>query len=135
MQHQGIRNRAVDIVQQLGVDGMSSDESDHDGHCGEATYYTLHKEWRSRHVTAWLRLLDSLHLRMRYRREWQATAGAWPHFRTPSLKVSDWSPVSRLPVNFYCTNWYAAQNAFTRETLQAQALSKSVAEIPRQVLV
>ena len=45
MHHQGIRNQAVDIVQQLGVDGMSSDESDHDGHCGEVTYYTLHKEW------------------------------------------------------------------------------------------
>ena len=136
MQHQSIQSQTSDIVQQLGIDGMSSNESEHDGHCGEATYYVLHKEWRSRNVTAWLHLLDSLHLQMRYRREWQATAGAWPHFRTASLKVSNRPPVARLPVNFYCTNWYTAQNAFTKERLQAQAQSKSAtAEIPRPFLM
>ncbi|KAI6156910.1 hypothetical protein BKA82DRAFT_541770 [Pisolithus tinctorius] len=118
MQYQSISDRAVDIVQQLGVDGMSSDESEHEGHGGEATYYALHKDWRSHHITAWLQLLDLLHLRLRY--------------RTTSLKVSNHPPVPQLPTNFYCANWYAAQNDFSRERLQAHPATPSL-EIPRQV--
>ncbi|KAI6146475.1 hypothetical protein BKA82DRAFT_4160710 [Pisolithus tinctorius] len=132
MQYWSISDCAVDIVQQLGVDGMSSDESEHEGHGGEATYYALHKDWRSRHITTWLQLLDSLHLWLRYRREWQAMVGAWPHFRTTSLKVSNCPPVPQLPTNFYCANWYAAQNDFSRERLQAHPAAPSL-EIPRQV--
>ncbi|KAI6137864.1 hypothetical protein BKA82DRAFT_4019319 [Pisolithus tinctorius] len=46
-----IKDRAVAIVESLGQDGMSSDESDHEGHRGEATYYILEKDWRSKQVT------------------------------------------------------------------------------------
>ncbi|KAI6028278.1 hypothetical protein F5J12DRAFT_779994 [Pisolithus orientalis] len=101
---------AVDIMQQLGVDSMSSDELEHEGHGGEATYYALHKDWQ----------------------EWQATAGALPHFRTTSLKVSNHPPVPQLPTNFYCANWYATQNDFSQERLQAHPAAPSL-EIPCQV--
>ncbi|KAI6036744.1 hypothetical protein BKA83DRAFT_4120432 [Pisolithus microcarpus] len=46
-QYTKIKDRAVRVVQSLGLDGMSSDESDHEGHSGEATYYILDKDWRS----------------------------------------------------------------------------------------
>ncbi|KAL4079358.1 hypothetical protein J3A83DRAFT_4085513 [Scleroderma citrinum] len=52
------------MMQSLGLDGMSSNESDHKGHKGEATYYILHKDWCSCQITAWLCMLNSLHLHL-----------------------------------------------------------------------
>ncbi|KAI5989721.1 hypothetical protein EDD15DRAFT_2198405 [Pisolithus albus] len=46
-QYAGIKGRAIRIVQSLGLDSMSSDESDHEGHNGEATYYDLDQGWLS----------------------------------------------------------------------------------------
>jgi len=63
-QYTEIKTQATQVVESLGLDGMSSDESDHEGHKGEATYYILHKDWCSRQITAWLRMLNSLHLRL-----------------------------------------------------------------------
>ncbi|KAI5981462.1 hypothetical protein EDD15DRAFT_2183169, partial [Pisolithus albus] len=127
LEYPDIKDRAVAIVESLGQDGMSSDESDHEGHRGEATYHILDKDWRSKQVTAWLRMLDSLHLRLRYNGKWQATAGAWPHFRTTSLHDSKGAPVKGLPVDFYSRNWYGAQNTFAREQLQAKEQSNTLA--------
>jgi len=118
-------------VQSLGLDGMSSDESDHEGHKGEATYYVLDKTWRSRRITAWLRMLDSLHLCLRYTGEWQATAGAWPHYRMTSLNESTRSPVKALPTDFYSRDWYQAQNDFAKRQLKA-AKSQVSLEIPSE---
>ncbi|KAI5988440.1 hypothetical protein EDD15DRAFT_2199071 [Pisolithus albus] len=115
------------FVESLGQDGMSSDESDHEGHRGEATYHILDKDWCSKQVTAWLRMLDSLHPHLRYNGKWRATAGAWPHFRTTSLHDSKGAPVKGLPVDFYSRNWYGAQNTFAREQLQAKEQSNTLA--------
>ena len=89
------------MVQELGVPGMSSDESDHEAGSGEATYLITKKPWRANQVTAWLRALDALHLRARYQRQWRATAGAWPHLRLISDKLSERAPVEGLACNFY----------------------------------
>ncbi|KAI6041937.1 hypothetical protein EDC04DRAFT_2564912, partial [Pisolithus marmoratus] len=130
-EYKDIKDHAVAIVELLGQDGMSSDESDQEGHLGEATYYILDKDWHSRQVTSWLRMLDSLHLCLWYKSKWQATAGAWPHFRMASLNESKGAPVKELPVDFYCCNWYGAQSTFAREQLQAQEQSGTLA-IPAQ---
>ncbi|KAI6027204.1 hypothetical protein EDC04DRAFT_2573085, partial [Pisolithus marmoratus] len=53
-EYKEIKDHVVAIVESLGQDGMSSDESDHEGHCGEVTYYILDKDWRSKPVTSWL---------------------------------------------------------------------------------
>ncbi|KIK24303.1 hypothetical protein PISMIDRAFT_10304 [Pisolithus microcarpus 441] len=53
-EYKEIKDRAVAIVESLGQDGMSSDESDHEGHRGEATYDILDKDWCSKQVTSWL---------------------------------------------------------------------------------
>ncbi|KAI5981329.1 hypothetical protein EDD15DRAFT_2183621, partial [Pisolithus albus] len=118
-QYTEIKDRAVRVVQSLGLDGMSSDESDHEGHSGEATYHILDKDWRSRHVTAWLQMLDALHLRLRYSGEWRTTSGAWPHFRTSGLKESGKPAVRGLPTDFYSRNWYQAQSDFMKGQLKA----------------
>ncbi|KAI5986482.1 hypothetical protein EDD15DRAFT_2117710, partial [Pisolithus albus] len=99
--HSGLYPSAVDVVQQLGPAGMSTDESEHDVGHGERTYRITRKAWRSATVTATLRVLDSLHLRMRYQQQWTATAGAWPHLRMPSSRLSNREPPSGLPRNFY----------------------------------
>ncbi|KAI5994645.1 hypothetical protein EDC04DRAFT_2515082, partial [Pisolithus marmoratus] len=99
--HSGPYPSAVNVVQQLGPAGMSSDESEHEVGHGERTYHITGKAWRSTTVTATLRVLDALHLGMRYQQQWNATAGAWPHLRMPSSQLSSREPPSGLPKNFY----------------------------------
>ncbi|KAG1879947.1 uncharacterized protein F5891DRAFT_991489 [Suillus fuscotomentosus] len=68
------------------VDGMSSD--DHSLGNGIPVYQVRIKQWRSCKVTEILRACDALHLRMRYGGDWDASPGAGPHLRIPSLKYS-----------------------------------------------
>ncbi|KAH7904129.1 hypothetical protein BJ138DRAFT_983622, partial [Hygrophoropsis aurantiaca] len=88
-----IAELAVAILQTLGSNCMSSDESDSEaqglGSSKKQTTYSITRhEWRANAVTRWLRTLDSLHVRLRLNGEWKVGQGAWPHFRTPSLKIS-----------------------------------------------
>ncbi|KAI6033277.1 hypothetical protein EDC04DRAFT_2571809, partial [Pisolithus marmoratus] len=53
-EYKDIKDHVVTIVESLGQDGMSSDESNHEGHLGKAMYYILDKDWHSRQVTSWL---------------------------------------------------------------------------------
>ncbi|KAI6018425.1 hypothetical protein EDC04DRAFT_2523962, partial [Pisolithus marmoratus] len=99
--HSGPYPSVVNVVQQLGPAGMSSDESEHEVGHGERTYHITGKAWRSTTVTATLRVLDALHLGMRYQQQWNATAGAWPHLRMPSSQLSSRELPSGLPKNFY----------------------------------
>jgi hypothetical protein len=107
----------VSHVERLGIHGMSGDESDHANGGGEATYMILLVPWRDPSVTAWLRVLDSLHLRSRYRCEYHATPGMWPHFRIPSLREDTRPAVHHLPKNFYQPNWLNARNKFQLDEL------------------
>lgn len=105
---------AVKVVKMLGVDGMSSDESDHESGEGEATYFASCKHWRSAEVTQYLHTLDAWHLRERYGGRFQATSGAWPHFRSPDPKISEREPVNKLPRNFYNAAWWKGISAFEK---------------------
>ncbi|KAI5999693.1 hypothetical protein EDD15DRAFT_2193724 [Pisolithus albus] len=100
--HSGLYPSAVDVVQQLGPAGMSTDESEHD----------------VRHAT--LRVLDSLHLRMRYQQQWTATAGAWPHLRMPSSQLSNREPPSGLPRNFYARDYLSSLSSESLDALLPQ---------------
>ncbi|KAI6110100.1 hypothetical protein F5141DRAFT_993875, partial [Pisolithus sp. B1] len=88
-------------IEELGVSGMSSDDSDHESSRGAARYTIVSKDWRSSEVMELLRLLDALHLRLRYRNSWNATSGAWPHLRLISHKSSTRAAVKGLLRNFY----------------------------------
>jgi hypothetical protein len=81
---------------------MSSDESEHEAGQGQKTYCISLKRWQSQKTTAILHTLDALHLRSRYRQQWDATPGAWPSLRSISLqKVSTRAAVRALPINLY----------------------------------
>ncbi|KIK15057.1 hypothetical protein PISMIDRAFT_16809 [Pisolithus microcarpus 441] len=105
---------AVRAIEELGVSGMSSDDSDHESGGGAARYTIVSKDWRSGEVTELLRLLDALHLRLRYRNNWNATSGAWPHLRLISHKSSTRAAVKGLPRNFYARRFLVSltQEAF-----------------------
>ncbi|KAH7908028.1 hypothetical protein BJ138DRAFT_974978, partial [Hygrophoropsis aurantiaca] len=117
-QYHETKGFVASMVEQLGRDGMSSDESDHGSRGSEAVYVISSKEWRSNAVTDWLRTLDALHIRLRYNGTWQASQGAWPHCRTPSLrKISSKREVKALPRDFYSSNWLKSRTKFRRNEL------------------
>ncbi|KAI5996412.1 hypothetical protein EDD15DRAFT_2365258 [Pisolithus albus] len=121
--HSGSYPSAVNVVQQLGPTGMSSDESEHDVGHGERIY----------HITHTLRVLDKLHLRMRYQEQWNATADAWPHLRTPSSQVSNRKPLSGLPKNFYAQDYLSS---LTSEGLDDLLLQEDMPlDIPQAIAV
>ncbi|KAI6024059.1 hypothetical protein BKA83DRAFT_17398, partial [Pisolithus microcarpus] len=105
---------AARAIEELGVSGMSSDDSDHESGGGAARYTIVSKDWRSGEVTELLRLLDALHLHLRYRNNWNATSGTWPHLRLISHKSSTRAAVKGLPRNFYARRFLVSltQEAF-----------------------
>ncbi|KAI6002002.1 hypothetical protein EDD15DRAFT_2192698 [Pisolithus albus] len=112
---------------------MSSDESEHDVGHGERIYHITRKTWRSAAVTDALRVLDKLHLRMRYQEQWNATAGAWPHLRTLSSQVSNRKPLSGLPKNFYAQDYISS---LTSEGLDDLLLQEDMPlDIPQAIAV
>ncbi|KAI6163625.1 hypothetical protein EDD17DRAFT_1476183 [Pisolithus thermaeus] len=131
--HSGSYPSAVSVVQQLGLTGMSSDESEHDVRHGERIYHITRKTWRSAAVTDALHVLDKLHLRMRYQEQWNATAGAWPHLRTLSSQVSNRKPLSGLPKNFYAQDYISS---LTLEGLDDLLLQEDMPlDIPQAIAV
>ncbi|KAG2747182.1 hypothetical protein P692DRAFT_20697506, partial [Suillus brevipes Sb2] len=118
--HPSLRG-AITVIKQLGINGMSSDESDHSASNGLATYRIHIKRWRSQKVTDFLRTCDALHLMVRYQLEWDATPGAWPHLRLPSLRFSLRAAVQKLPINFYDQDWLETLNGFQKDVLQPRS--------------
>ncbi|KAI5988146.1 hypothetical protein EDD15DRAFT_2371522 [Pisolithus albus] len=110
---------AARAIEELGVSGMSSDDSDHESGGGAARYTIVSKDWRSGEVTELLRLLDALHLRLRYRNNWNATSGAWPHLRLISHKSSTRAAVKGLPRNFYARGFLASLTQEALDELQS----------------
>lgn len=96
-----VEPHALGLVDALGVQGMSSDESDHETGQGQATYFIKKVPWRAALLHTWLRELDSLHLWVRYKLARSASAGSWPHFRVDGRKESVRNPVIGLPQNCY----------------------------------
>lgn len=118
--HARVYPTALRVVQELGVAGMSSNESDHEAGCGEATYLITNKTWRANQVTAWLRALDALHLQARYQQQWRASAGAWLHLRLMSAKPSERAPVEGLAHNFYAWEFLDSLDPHSLSELDTQ---------------
>ncbi|KAI5991030.1 hypothetical protein EDC04DRAFT_2587698 [Pisolithus marmoratus] len=128
---------AARAVEELGVPGMSSDDSDHESGEGTARYAIVSKDWRSGEVTELLRLLDALHLRLRYGNGWNATSGAWPHLRLVSYKSSTRAAVKGLPKNFYARKFLVSltQEAFDELHLIEQILPVGIPDGLREFVV
>lgn len=114
--------RHVKMLTYLGVDGMSSDESDHEN--GLAQYRILVKPWRNISLGPWLRVFDALHRRSRFRPVDRATRGARPHMRMVSSKVDDAHPaVTKLPRNAYSEIWLSTLVEYDLERLDVNETS------------
>ncbi|KAI6004552.1 hypothetical protein EDC04DRAFT_2583369, partial [Pisolithus marmoratus] len=130
--HSGPYPSVVNVVQQLGPAGMSSDESEHKVRHGECTYHITSKVWRSTTITATLHVLDTLHLGMRYQQQWNATASAWPHLHMPSSQLSSRELPLGLPKNFYTQDYLSS---LTSEALDNLLLQEDIPlDIPQAIV-
>lgn len=108
------------MVQDLGQDGMSSDdEADSEQalrRVGKPPLYIARKvPWRSFEVEMVLRSLDEVHRRRRI-----GTRGAHPRIRNLSeARESRRTPVNGLPKNYYSRSWYEGLRRAEKEELLA----------------
>ncbi len=108
------------MIQALGVNGMSSDESDHEN--DHQQYRIIVKRWRHPEVTPWLRVFDKLYHRYRLSGgDMQTLQGGFPHLRVESNISSDSHPVSRLPRNAYSSQWLSSLNRLALQDLAPHA--------------
>ncbi|KAF8160483.1 hypothetical protein K438DRAFT_2071165 [Mycena galopus ATCC 62051] len=100
----------INMLEQLGVDGMSSDESDtEDIGAGTMQYQILAPQWRANHIAGWLRIFDSLHNILRRNGNSQAHLGSFPRRRKVGQRRSKSTKfVSGLPINVYDPRWITA---------------------------
>ncbi|KAI0728538.1 hypothetical protein BC629DRAFT_1295167 [Irpex lacteus] len=90
----------VGMLQQLGTDGMSSDESDVEN--GVRIFRIKKVPWRHPRLTFWLRAFDALHRKSRYGTVDPRLRGAPPRERVDSGLISERLRVpSGLPENAY----------------------------------
>ncbi|KAJ7877686.1 hypothetical protein B0H13DRAFT_1570562, partial [Mycena leptocephala] len=98
-------HKHIDILERLGVDGMSSDESETDDN-HHTQYQILAPLWRDRHLAAWLRVFDSLHHILRRGSDAYASRGAFPrHRKVGQQRSTNTTFVSGLPINVYDHHW------------------------------
>ncbi|KAJ7207660.1 hypothetical protein C8J57DRAFT_1098216 [Mycena rebaudengoi] len=98
-------NPHIDMLESLGVDGMSSDESEADGN-DHIQYKILTPAWRASIVAAWLRMFDTLYHILRRSGDVQALRGSFPHLRILThQKSSKKTFVPGLPINVYDEGW------------------------------
>ena len=94
------------ILDVLGDDGMSMDESSVDPDTHQTTYMVTRPEWRHPDLHNWLKVFDQLH-HQSYIKSWSPNkCGAFPHIYTGSQKVhwKSHAPIG-LPINAYDPKW------------------------------
>ena len=96
------------MLEELGIDGMSSDEGEETNNGIQYRIYA--PRWRALVVTAWLRVFDSLYLHHRMGNDSGDQRGTLPRRRVPTtLESSSRKYVPGLPRNAYSTNWLEEQ--------------------------
>lgn len=97
------------MLEQLGPDGMSSDESEGEDFDGQQRYMVFQPRFRSELVTVWLRVFDALHAIRR--KTASDKRGAWPRLRVTDVDRYSESTkfVPELPINAYRAEWLAAR--------------------------
>jgi len=96
----------LNILDALGNEGMSSDESFVDPDTHQTTYMVTKPEWRHPDLHNWLRVFDQVHHRNHIESWSLDKRGAFPHIRSGSQKVHPKSHAPMgLPINAYDPQW------------------------------
>jgi hypothetical protein len=94
----------IAMLEKLGVEGMSSDESETEDNQQE--YHILVPTWRAPEIAPWLRIFDTIHHIFRIAGDPQALRGSFPHRRILTAKKSASQKfVPGLPQNGYDPSW------------------------------
>ena len=107
------------MIRRLGVDGMSSDESDSEDALNVTSgsnltreYTILQPVWRAQGLSDWLHVFDSIHiLERRMRTLSSSVRGACPRLRKykEGSKSKQSKCVRQLPHNAYDVHWLASR--------------------------
>ncbi|KAH9885103.1 hypothetical protein C8Q73DRAFT_660346 [Cubamyces lactineus] len=109
----------VEMLQCLGVDGMSSDESSVENDI--VHYRILKKSWRHPNLTIWLRVFDAAYRKTRVSETNRATRGAPVHWRLVTNQYDNRrAAVPCLPKNAYNPEWLNSLNGMDVEDLAAR---------------
>ncbi|OCH84869.1 hypothetical protein OBBRIDRAFT_690169, partial [Obba rivulosa] len=117
LEHESLKPHAQMLLR-LGIDGMSSDESEREGN--KIHYNVLLKPWRNPQVTTWLRLFDAAYHKSRINSVGSNTRGAFPHIRKVGQRLSTSRAVPGLPRNTYHPDWLMKLTSYELEDLQAR---------------
>ena len=102
----------LNVLDALGVDGMSSDESDTDSTTDQRKYTVVKPDWRHPELHDWLAVFDHFH-HYGHLNSWSNDRrGAFAHVRAGSQKIhKDAHPPPHLPVNAYDQHWLDSKEA------------------------
>ncbi|KAI0740917.1 hypothetical protein C8Q76DRAFT_608378 [Earliella scabrosa] len=127
--HPGLQKH-VYILQRLGPEGMSSDESEMEN--GRKVYKVFVKSWRAPAITPWLSVIDAIaSLERTNAINGMDGRGAQFRERRRSSQVDDRSPpVGRLFLNAYSETWLQRLTQFTRSRLKIRPKSYKFAHSP-----
>ncbi|RPD72403.1 hypothetical protein L226DRAFT_449638, partial [Lentinus tigrinus ALCF2SS1-7] len=104
----------VYMLQRLGPEGMSSDESEVEN--GVKVYKVLVKKWRNPDLVEWFKVFDSI-ARMERTNVINGMDGRGAPYRERIRSTKDddkCSPVGRLPPNAYNSTWFDDLNKFSQ---------------------
>ena len=102
----------LNILETLGPNGMSSDESGVDCNTKQLTYTIVKPDWQHPELHNWLKVFDQLH-HQNHINSWSLDKrGAFPHIRIRSQKVHRKVHVpAGLPINTYDPTWLDGREA------------------------
>ena len=102
----------IEVLDALGVDGMSSDESSFDPHTRQPTYTIVKPSWRHPDLHHWLKVFDQLHHRNHVNGWALDKRGAFTHIPTGSQKIRQTRHAPpNLPVNAYDPQWLESRES------------------------
>ncbi|PVF91945.1 hypothetical protein CPB86DRAFT_845663 [Serendipita vermifera] len=121
LKHHKFPEDCIDVVQEdLGVDGMSSEESD--GEVGTVRTFKIKRvPWRSQDLTVWLHRVDALPTKNARN---AVLTRRWPPRKRiiSDLDSSRSQTVHKLPVNFYRGDWLTDQDERSRARLDVDEI-------------
>ena len=102
----------IDVLDALGVDGMSSDESSFDPDTNQQTYTIVKPSWRHPDLHHWLKVFDQLH-HQNHVNSWSLDKrGTFTHIRAGSQKICQTIHAPpRLPANAYDPQWLESRES------------------------